>query len=193
LRTAWWGLVSPRLSESAPLEIVQAVVLRAVEPGAAGGEGQEVLLSIRSDLFGWELPGGTPEPGESPEQTLVREVREETGLDVEVEAEVGIWLRRGFRPHAARVYRCRVAGGTESPSQETPRLGWFAAELPPAELFPWYREPLRTALSPAAAPRRVEDRQGLDTIWAAMKIDLAFRWRGLPAVSPGRRDAFRRD
>ena len=92
LRTAWWGIVSPRIGESHPLVIAQAVILRDGPP-------RQVLLSIRSDLFGWELPGGTLEAGESSEQAVVREVREETGLEVEPVTHVGDWVRRGFRPH----------------------------------------------------------------------------------------------
>jgi 8-oxo-dGTP diphosphatase len=47
-----------------------------------------VLLARRTegrDLAGlWEFPGGKREPGESPEQALVRELREELGIDVQV-------------------------------------------------------------------------------------------------------------
>lgn len=191
LRTAWWGIVSPRLGESASLVIVQAVILRPVAgavraTGAAGGTdpevgaaAEEVLLSVRSELFGWELPGGTPLPGESLESAVVREVLEETGLSVVPEALVGRWERSGFRPHTAIVYRCRVVAGRETPSAETPRLGWFPATAPPATLFPWFAEPLARALVRGAPPARGEDRQGLAAILAGLRIDLAMRWRGL--------------
>ena len=178
--TAWWGLVAPRTRETRPLTVVQGVVLR---PAARDGAGdREVLLSIRSDLFGWELPGGTPERGETREQTLAREIAEETGLEVEVETHVGDWVRSGFRPHTARIYLCRVVGGRARPSSETPRVGWFPAGAPPASLFPWYREPLRRALA-GEQGLRVEERQGPRFIFGAMWIDLRMRWRGLPAPS----------
>lgn len=177
-KTAWWGLASPRISESRPLVIAQAVILRDGPP-------RQVLLSFRSDLFGWELPGGTLKSGETALQAVVREVREETGLEVEPMTHVGDWVRRGFRPHTARVYLCRVVGGHEVPSRETPRLAWFDVDGPPDELFPWYREPLRVALVPRKAPFEGQDRQGVATIWQAMKIDLGMRWRGLPPSGLG--------
>lgn len=42
----------------------------------------------------WSLPGGRQEPGETAEQGVVREVREETGLTVRVEREVGTVVRQ---------------------------------------------------------------------------------------------------
>ena len=178
VRTAWWGIVSPRVTESNPLVIAQVVILREGPP-------RQVLLSVRSDLFGWELPGGTLEPGEDARMAVVREIREETGLEVEPVEHVGDWVRRGFRPHTARVYLCRVVGGVEATSHETPRVAWFDVEAPPDALFSWYREPLRVALSERDGPHHAEEIQGFATIWGAMKIDLAMRWRGLPETDRG--------
>jgi ADP-ribose pyrophosphatase YjhB (NUDIX family) len=166
-RIAWWGLVSPRV-ERAPLVVVQAVVR-----GPAG-----ILLCLRSDLRGWELPGGEPQPGESLEQALVREVREETGIDVEVERAVGEYVRHGFRPHSARVFLCCALAGTPAPSDETPRVAWFPAGALPDTLFPWYRGPLADALAGRPAPVQRHERQGLAAILAGLAIDLRMRWRG---------------
>lgn len=170
-KIAWWGLVAPRTPlETKALVIVQAVVLREGEGGR-----REVLLAVRSDLVGWELPGGTPEPGEELDAALVREVKEETGLDVAVDRHVGDYVREGFRPHTARVYTCRVEGGELRTSHENLDVGWFHSAAPPDELFPWYRAPLADALAGADEPVIRRERQGLGAIWAGMKIDLKMR------------------
>jgi 8-oxo-dGTP diphosphatase len=43
----------------------------------------------------WALPGGRSEPGEVAERTVIREVKEETGLDVQVVCKVGEYRERG--------------------------------------------------------------------------------------------------
>jgi len=175
-KLAWWGLVAPRTPlEQKAFVIVQGVVLRpAADPVAP----PEVLLAVRSDLVGWELPGGTPEPGEDLEATLIREVREETGLEVEVERLVGDYVREGFRPHTARVYLCRAIGGELRTSAENLEVGWLPATAPPDELFPWYRAPLADALADLDAPVVRREYQGVAAIWAGMKIDLRMRMQG---------------
>ena len=170
-RIAWWGLVSPR-RERTPLVVHQAVVV-----GEAG-----VLLAMRAELRGWELPGGRPVPGESAKDALRREVEEETGLTVEVLAHVGDYCRTGFRPHTARVYRCRAVGGALRPSAETPAVAWFDPNALPRTLFPWYRGPLADALAELPAPVEVHERQGWRHVAAGLAIDLAGRWRGLESA-----------
>jgi ADP-ribose pyrophosphatase YjhB (NUDIX family) len=167
-RIAWWGLVAPRTTERAPLVVHQAVV--------RGPRG--ILLVVRYELRGWELPGGAAEPGEAGPAAVAREVGEETGLGIEVEDLAATYLRTGFRPHTALVYRCRATGGALRPSPETPRVAWFAPDALPATLFPWYRGPIADALAAAHAPPVRTEHQGARAILAGLAIDLRMRLTG---------------
>ncbi len=164
-RIAWWGIVSPR-AERAPLVVHQAVVLA----------GDELLLAVRSELRGWELPGGNAMPGESGEDAVVREVREETGIEVTVEAVAAEYVRTGFRPHTARIYRCRASRDAPRPSPETPRVGWFRSDALPDTLFPWYRGPIRDALARSGETVTRHEHQAARAVLAGMAIDLRMRW-----------------
>jgi 8-oxo-dGTP diphosphatase len=164
-RLAWWGLVTPRLSERGPLIVHQAAVF--------GDRG--VALTVRRDLRGWELPGGGAARGESGEEAVAREVLEETGLEVAVLRHVADYVRTGFRPHTARIWACRVVSGELRPSRETPRVGWFDPGAPPSTLLPWFRGPLADALAPPAEPRVRHEHQGPGAILTGMAIDLRMR------------------
>jgi ADP-ribose pyrophosphatase YjhB (NUDIX family) len=96
---------------------------------------QKVLLTRRSDNGRWCLPGGRLEPGESAEEGCVREVWEETGLQVMVRRLVGIYSS----PHrvieygdgsrhqiVAFSFEAEVIGGALGLSEETTAYGYFS-------------------------------------------------------------------
>ena len=98
-----------------------------------------VLLSERADGHGWNLPAGFIDASESPEDAVVRETHEETGLEVAVERFIGYATSkrfpRGFGPTIEGnlitfSFLCRVVGGTLQPTNEALQHGWF----PPSEL-----------------------------------------------------------
>ena len=97
----------------------------AVIPDGAG----RILLDHRADDGCWGLPGGWLGPNESPQAGVVREVREETGLDVEVVRLGSVEWRSASLPAAPHgqvglVYVCRVLGGELRTSHESIELAW---------------------------------------------------------------------
>jgi 8-oxo-dGTP diphosphatase len=79
----------------------------------------------------WGLPSGWMKPNESPAEAIVREVREETGLAIEV-VEV-LELGTAARPQHLDVWlRCRSRGGSPGPSAEVDEARFFELDaLPP--------------------------------------------------------------
>lgn len=93
-------------------------------------ESGEILLMERADGSGWCLPCGWVEPNEKPAEATIREVREETGLEVEVLRLVGVFTRMpGGRngPHTmiAVVHLCETVGGELTLSHEGSALRYW--------------------------------------------------------------------
>jgi ADP-ribose pyrophosphatase YjhB (NUDIX family) len=121
-------------------EGVAGYVTPKVAVGAVvGNEKGEILLIQRADSGIWLYPTGWADVGYSPAEVVVKEVKEETGLDVEPVKLIAVFdgLRVGFTrvPLYSLVFYCKLLGGELKPHPlECLDAGWFSEDALPTPL-----------------------------------------------------------
>ncbi|MGH9055341.1 MAG: NUDIX hydrolase N-terminal domain-containing protein [Acidimicrobiales bacterium] len=119
---------------------VAGYVTPKVAVGAiVGNEGAELLLIQRGDSGVWLYPTGWADVGYSAAEVVVKEVAEETGIDVEPVRLVAVFdgLRLGGSgmPFYSLVFHCRAVGGELRPHPlEVRDVGWFPEDGLPEPL-----------------------------------------------------------
>lgn len=97
----------------------------------------EVLLVRRGDDGRWDVPGGGAQPGERPENTARRELREETSLSVGDLSPLGVFPHRHTYPDGngvnweTHVYAAAFAGGAAQAGDDAAEVRWWPLDALP--------------------------------------------------------------
>lgn len=102
--------------------------------------GRILLVREAADEGRWSMPGGWVDVNQTPVESVVREVAEESGYCVRVRKLAAVWdkARQGHPPGPFSVVKlyfiCSLEGGVPRTSLETTEVAWFAEHALPADL-----------------------------------------------------------
>jgi ADP-ribose pyrophosphatase YjhB (NUDIX family) len=109
--------------------------------GAVFRDDKILLVREREDADRWTLPGGWADVNESAAEAVVREVREEAGLEVRAYKLAAVWDRARHLHGVAQPFHvwrlfflCEIIGGEPAPGLETSAVAFFAEEELPFDL-----------------------------------------------------------
>jgi 8-oxo-(d)GTP phosphatase len=157
-------------------ELVRAAggVLRRVGP-----KGIEILLVHRPRYDDWSFPKGKAQPGESDEETAVREVEEETGLTARLGVELPTTQYRDSRgrPKVVRYWTMQPESGSFEPHDEIDEIRWVpVAEAASALSYERDRDVLEALPQPLLVNRHASAGDAED--WAGPDADRPLDKRG---------------
>jgi ADP-ribose pyrophosphatase YjhB (NUDIX family) len=141
--------------------IGQDPFVAAAAIAAVFDDDDRLLIVRRSDDGTWSLPGGMVELGERIDQTVISEVREETGLEIEPVRLIGVHSNADYIvrfPHgdvvkaASCLFRCRITGGTLEVDQDEIIDARFCKKDELPDLPTRYKDRVAAAFEDAVKP-----------------------------------------
>ncbi len=121
---------------------------------------RQVLLTKREDFEVWCLPGGAVDAGETIPQAAIRETREETGLEVQLDRMVGIYSRPSWPGAGMHIvsFAGTVIGGALKPDpNEVIDMRYFDIDNLPQDIFWWHIQRIQDAASGATGAAWVQE------------------------------------
>ena len=109
-------------------------------------EQDTILLIQRRDIPVWVLPGGGIEPGEKPEEAAVREMQEETGLQVSIVRKIAEYTPINRLAHFTHFFEAQKIAGRLTTGPETLDIQFFHCKQLPPLLAPPYDDWISDAL-----------------------------------------------
>jgi ADP-ribose pyrophosphatase YjhB (NUDIX family) len=99
-------------------------------------DGGIVLIERKNRPYGWAIPGGFVDYGESVEEAALREAKEETSLDVKIVSLLGVYSQPDRDPRLHTISTVFIAETTGQPkaADDAKRIGLFGKEALPKEL-----------------------------------------------------------
>ena len=143
----------------------------------------EILLVKRSDVPIWALPGGGIEPNESCAEATVREILEETGVEIELMRLVGVYSRPRWRSGGdhATVFAARALTNHFVPQEdEVSDVGFFPINDLPQPFVWWHRQRVEDAQNGIVGVCRQQD-----VVWPYEGGEIGFRQMLAAATSDG--------
>lgn len=130
-------------------------------------EKQHVYMMKRRDVPLWVFPGGGIEPGESPEDAIIREVREEMGFSVTILRKVAFYKKSGPFTKPTHFYECAIENTRPWDPGETLEVTSFPIQSFP-KTTPPYKEWLEDALliSPKTLEKKIKSVNIWSILWA---------------------------
>ena len=114
----------------------------------------QILLTKRTDIPIWCLPGGNIEYRENPKKAIIREIFEETGFKVKIVKINGVYERMDFehvrkdnKQFTCQVFTCKILKSNFKPNGEVSKIKFFDMSRLPYSLMYWQRDIIRDVLT----------------------------------------------